>query len=276
MIGSFEFNNINSTDYNLVCKSVNRPILPPLRPRMTEVYGKSGLIDYGGGDYATKQITMHIGYIGTDYNELRTRARNIAAWINTNQWAKLIINDETDKFYLARVIEGIDFETLNRVGETDITFECQPFAYMTADTGIDYTWDEADFSWETELMWLTSAPYTFTATGTEPFVFNNPGTKEINYKSPQGSKSQIIITGTWTSFEITLNGKSLEYTEAGTGTVTIDNIEMEVDLGGTNKLSVLDGDLDSFLTVLPGENTLTITGESLNVTVTIDIRPMWL
>jgi len=122
MIGSFEFNNINSTDYNLVCKSVNRPILPTLRPRMTEIYGKSGLIDYGGGDYATKQITMHIGYIGTDYNELRARARNIAAWINTTQWAKLIINDETDKFYLARVIEGIDFETLNRVGEADITF----------------------------------------------------------------------------------------------------------------------------------------------------------
>ena len=69
MIGNFEFNNINSTDYNLVCKSVNRPILPTLRPRMTEVYGKSGLIDYGGGDYVTKQITMHIGYIGTDYNE---------------------------------------------------------------------------------------------------------------------------------------------------------------------------------------------------------------
>ncbi len=174
------------------------------------------------------------------------------------------------------MIEGIDFETLNRVGEADITFECQPFAYMTADTGLDYTWDEADFPWETELTWLTSTPYVFTATGTEEFAFSNPGTKEINYKSPQGSKSKIIISGTWTDFEISLNGKSLEYTEAGTGTVTIDNVEMEVDLDGTNKLSVLDGDLDSFLTVIPGENTITITGTGLNVTVTIDIRPMWL
>lgn len=250
MIGSFEFNNIKSTDLKLVCKSVNRPILPELRPRMTEIYGKSGLIDYGGGDYATRQITMHIGYIGTDYNELRTRTRSIAAWLMSASWAKLIIDDEKDKFYLARVIEGIDFETLNRVGEADIVFECQPFAYSTG-----------NYIHATEESSLT---------------FQNPGTKEINFHCPQGSKSSIVVTGTWTSFTLALNGEMLEYTEAGSGAVTIDNIEMEVDLDGVNKLSAVDGDIDKFLSIKPGENTIYITGADLDVTVTVDYIPMWL
>lgn len=275
MIGSFEFNNIKSTDYNLVSKSVNRPILPPLRPRMTEIYGKSGLIDYGGGDYATRQIIMHIGYIGTDYNELRTRARSIAAWINTTQWAKLIINDETDKFYLARVIEGIDFETLNRVGEADITFECQPFAYMVVDTGIDATWDSATFPWTIGMPWEMDN-YTFLVSDTGgTFDFDNPGTTTIDYKSPQGSRSDIKIVGGWGSLEVRLNGKHLSF-PPGTGEILIDNIDMTVMIDGENKLSVVGGDIDSFLPIIPGQNTLKVSGVDLNVGVYLEFRPQWL
>src|SRR5690606_38872462 len=126
MIGSFEFNNIESRTYNLICRSVQRPLLPAIRPRRIEIQGKSGIIDYGGGDYATRQIRMHIAYVGESFLELRSRAREIAAWLGTNIWAKLIINDEPDKYYLARVLKGVNLETLRRYGEADIDFECQP------------------------------------------------------------------------------------------------------------------------------------------------------
>ena len=58
--------------------------------------------------------------------------------------------------------------------------------------------------------------------------------------------------------------------------MTIDNIEMEVDLDGLNKLSVVDGDIDQFLSINPGENTIYITGVDLDVTLTVDYIPMWL
>lgn len=276
MIGNFEFNGIDSASYNLVCKSVNRPILPVIRPRMMEIYGKSGTIDYGGGEYATRPITMHIGYIGTNYIDLRSRARSIAAWLSTRKWAKLIINDEPDKFYLARVINGIDFETLNRVGEADIVFECQPFAYMAIDTGSDPTWEESDFPWETDIPWNMVQAYQFTATSENEFTFYNPGTYEIGCNSPQGSKFDIIISGSWSTLLLTLNGNTLEYTESGSGELVIDNINMTAKLNGTNKLSALEGDIDSFLSIIPGENTITVSGSNLNITVTIDFRPMWL
>ena len=54
----------------------------------------------------------------------------------------------------------------------------------------------------------------------------------------------------------------------------IDN-EMEVNLR-VNKLSALGGDIDSFLRVIPGKNTIEIDGTGIDVTVTIDFTPMWL
>lgn len=276
MIGSFVYNGIKSSKFNLVCKSVSRPMLPTIRPRTVQIYGKSGVIDYGGGDYNTRQITMHIAYIGKNYTELRHRAREIAAWLTSKQWARLIINDEPDKYYLARVINGINLDAMQRLGQADITFECQPFAYMCTSTGSDPTWDEADFPWITDIPWNMVQSYQFSATGTTNYTFEHPGTQEIGCYSPQGSKFDIIVSGSWTTLELTLNGKTLEYTESGSGLLVIDNVDMEVKLDGANKLSKLDGDVDSFLSVVPGENTIEISGTGLNVTVTIDFTPIWL
>lgn len=259
-----------------MCKSVSRPMLPTIRPRTVQIYGKSGVIDYGGGDYNTRQITMHIAYIGKNYTELRHRAREIAAWLTSKQWARLIINDEPDKYYLARVINGINLDAMQRLGQADITFECQPFAYMCTSTGSDPTWDEADFPWITDIPWNMVQSYQFSATGTTNYTFEHPGTQEIGCNSPQGSKFDIIVSGSWTTLELTLNGKTLEYTESGSGLLVINNVDMEVKLDGANKLSKLDGDVDSFLSVVPGENTIEISGTGLNVTVTIDFTPIWL
>lgn len=276
MIGSFEYNGIKSSKFNLVCKSVSRPMLPTIRPRTVQIYGKSGVIDYGGGDYNTRQITMHIAYIGKNYTELRHRAREIAAWLTSKQWARLIINDEPDKYYLARVINGINLDAMQRLGQADITFECQPFAYMCTSTGADPTWDKADFPWMTEIPWNMVQSYQFSATGTTNYTFEHPGTQEIGCNSSQGSKFDIIVSGSWTTLELTLNEKTIEYTEADSGTLVIDNVNMEIKLDWVNKLSKLDGDIDSFLTVIPGENTIAIDGTGLDITVTIDFIPMWL
>ena len=275
MIGSFEYNNISSDNFNLICKSVNRPLLPAQRPKMVEIQGKSGVFDFGGGDYLTRQIVMHIAYKGNDYAELRQRARDIAAWLSVGRWSRLIINDESDKFYLARIIESIDLETLNRIGEADIVFECQPFAYQVVDSGdLDDTWDGADYPWLINVPWIVT--YNFTATGAKSFTFDNPGTVAIGKDNPQGSKSQIKVVGSWSTLALSLNGKTLTYTTAGSGTLIIDNVYLEVSLNGSNKLSVMSGDLDSFLPITVGDNTIQVSGTGLNVNVTIDFTPAWL
>ena len=170
MIGEFTFNNVASSTFKLVCKSVKRPLLPQAKTRRVELPGSSGAYDFDGVEYGLRSITMKIQYIGTSFEELRTRARSIAAWLSTAGGAQLMINDEPDKYYLARVTSEIDLETLFEMGSADVQFDCQPFALST--------------TWKT---------YTTMATGAKDFVFNNPGTRRIECRSPYGSKFKIEV-----------------------------------------------------------------------------------
>ena len=275
-IGKFEFNSIESDEFDLVCSSVQRPVRPTLRTRYSEIADKHGAIDHGGNKYAPRPLKMHISYIGTNYLELRSRAREIRAWLSTEEWSPLIINDEPDKYYLARVYDLIDIDTFQRLGQCDITFLCQPFAYAITDTSYDPTWEEADFTWLTDMPWIMSDMYMFSATGTTALDFDNPGTREISNDAPEGSKFKIEIAGSWTTLSLSLNGKTITYSEAGSGTLVIDNIEMDVTLGGVNKLDVVTGDLDSFLSVMPGTNTISVGGTGISISVQLDFIPMWI
>jgi phage-related protein len=196
---------------------------------------------------------MGIAYIGTNYTELRTRARSLAAWLSVGAWSKLIINDEPDKYYLAKVTDEIDLKSLWEAGVAEITFDCQPFAYSVTEV--------------VESVVLTTA-------GTK--TFTNLGTRTINRKSPQGSKFKIEVDGSWTTLSLTMNGKTINYPVSGSGLLAIDNVEMEAHLDAVNKYGVVTGDVDTFLSLIPGSNTLTIGGTGINATVAIKYIPLWL
>lgn len=253
MIGAFNFNNVESSTFDLVCKSIKRPLLPAVKVRRIEPVGVSGVYDIDENEYAMRRVSMGIAYIGTSYSELRTRARSIAAWLSIGSWSKLIINDEPDKYYLAKVTDEIDLKNLWESGAAEITFDCQPFAYSVTE--------------EVESVVLTT-------TGT--LEFTNLGTRTINRKSPQGSEFKIEVAGSWTTLTLSMNGKTLNYPVSGTGTLVIDNVEMEAHLDAVNKYGVVTGDVDTFLSLVPGDNTLTIGGTGINATVTIKYIPLWL
>jgi predicted phage tail component-like protein len=255
MIGSFSIDGIESSDYSLVCKSVKRPLLPAMKVQRVEVNGLSGAYDFGDDEYGLRQITMRIAYIGTSYEELRTRARSIAAWLYTDDWKQLIINDESDKYYLVRITSEIDLKSLFESGTADIIFDCQPFAISVTEETV------------TELS----------ITDTRLFDFENPGTRHINYKSPEGSKFLITIDGSYTSLSISVNGNTINLTEAvSSKTITIDSIEMEVKEGSTSKFSTITGDTDEFFKIIPGTNYVSVSGVSFDVDITIEYKPLWL
>ena len=254
MIGAFKFNNVESSVHNLICKSVKRPLLPAVKVRRIQLPNKSGVYDFDDNEYDLRLVTMRIMYIGNSYQELRTRARTIAAWLSVSTWSKLVINDEPDKYYLAKITEGVDLTSLWESGTADLTFDCQPFAYA-----------------------VTEQTLVTTAIVAKDYIFTNPGSRIINNRSPQGAKFKITITGSFTTLTLAMNGLTLAYPEAVvSGTLVIDNIEMEVALGGVNKFHMLTGDTDSFLNVKPGANTLNIGGTDLDVSVTINYIPMWI
>jgi predicted phage tail component-like protein len=255
MIGSFNFNSVESSSFDLVCKSVKRPLLPAVKTNMIELLGASGAYDFGDNEYSLRTITMRISYMGTSYEELRTRARDIAAWLSTSTWAQLIINDEPDKYYLAKVTSDIDLESLWELGSADIVFDCQPFAYSVTESSFTFTNIVDAYSCE----------------------FENLGTRVINFKSPQSSKSLITITGSWTTLSLSMNGNTLGYTISGNNAVLIiDNIEMTVTKNAVNAFTHLTGDIDDFLEIISGDNTLAVSGTGLNLSLQIDFISLWM
>lgn len=253
MIGSFSFNGIEAESFNLVCRSVKRPLLPAAKIKRVELAGTSGAYDFDGKEYTIRQVTMRVTYLGKNFQELRTRARRIAAWLGVNVWAKLIINDEPDKYYLAKITDEIELESLWESGTLDITFDCQPFAMSVNETHIS-----------------------FPVIGSENKNFINEGTQLISFKSPEQSKSLITVDGSWSSLSVAMNGNTLQYNLSGEGRLVIDNINMDVKMNGINIFGSITGDIDSFFTILPGDNSLIITGSTVNANVTINYISLWL
>jgi len=141
---------------------------------------------------------------------------------------------------------------------------------------LDLTWDEADIPWNIDMAWDSSNFYNFQTTGAKTHVFDNPGTQAIDFRSPEEGLSTIKIEGSWSTITVTLNGEAITYNKAGTGTLIIDNINMEVLINGVNGLKNTIDSIDTFLTIKPGPNSISVSGTDLNVEVTIDFKPQWL
>lgn len=103
------------------------------------------------------------------------------------------------------------------------------------------------------------------------------GTQELGIDAPQGSKFKILITGSFSTLSIAINGKTLSYTDDVDGeTIVIDNIDMTVKKDGANALGNLSGDIDSFLKLIPGDNLVTITKIGGACSALFDFSPMWI
>lgn len=254
MIGSFTYNNQTSESFGLVSKSVKRPLLPSKKVNRVERLGASGVYDFDDGDYSLRKVSMKIAYIESSYTNLRSKARQLAAWLAAdNDWHKLIINDEPDKYYLAKITSEINLDSLYESGSADIEFDCQPFAYS-----VDELFGYMEF-----------VDYT-------GVVLTHPGTRSINYKSPPGSKFKIAVSGSWDDLSISMNYKGFTIPlSSNNGPIEIDNIEMTIVQGGQNIFSSITGDIDTFMTILPGENTLYVSGTNANATVIVEYIPLW-
>ena len=243
MIGAFTFNNIHSSHFNLVARSVKRPLLPAAKVKRVELPAASGVYDFTDLEYTLREITMRIMYIGRDYYELRSRARSIAAWLSTPGWAKLILDDERDLYYNAKLTGEMELAHFWESGSIDCVFDCQPFAYS-----------------------VEEKQEVFVSGGT----FINPGTREINYKSPQGSKSIVRATGS--NMSVSMNGKTITCNRSGV--LTLNNIDMTASLDGVaNAFPLLGGDYDTFFKIVPGSNTISSSGVT---SLTVEYIPMWI
>jgi predicted phage tail component-like protein len=249
-----EFNGVLASSLNLVPKYTNRTILPQMNQKQKVLLKRDGFYDYGDNYFKERIISVEFSFKISDYNLIKNTLRDIAAWLYTTEQKELYFTDEYDKYYLARVYHSIDWEEATALGKFSVDFFCQPWAFSSTTTS-------------TQTTGITSI---------STIDFYNDGNKNISLSSSQGAYSLITIYGSYDDISLSLNGYDLASTASvTTKTIEIDNVNLTIENNSTNDLSNWYGDFDTFLKIIPRENTLTIDGTNLNVDVTIEFRQEW-
>jgi len=126
MVGFF-FAGKHSLDFkNVVMAYAQRGLRPSIRRNDYEISGRDGTVDFGEETFDTHPIPINIYLLGTDENNLRELAREVAFWLSGK--GSLRFDDEPHREHDAAVYNSIDAEQFFNAKRATVTFECQPFA----------------------------------------------------------------------------------------------------------------------------------------------------
>ena len=114
------FNGITIPSYVRVNK-IQYNILPTIDSKTEKIYGKAGEYDFGI-ELGSRTIKVDIQLIADNPNDIMNKARDFSTWLFYTDLKPLIIADEPDKQYMARVINETEIDELSRVGQATLEF----------------------------------------------------------------------------------------------------------------------------------------------------------
>lgn len=224
----FTFRNRHTREFQgLVVKTVNNPLLAPKRIKRISVPGRDGSYVFEDG-FENKQLEFKCIMAKGSIQERRLRLREIAAWLSGP--GDLVLDHEPDKTYkIVRAISDVGL-TLDKITDDfNIVFEAEPFQYGQL--------------------------HTVSVDSPTSFVVTNNGNAPADTLITLSGSGNVTVTGAVLSFLLTGMTEALQ----------LDSKRMLVYNGSfVNKLSKHTGD---FMRLLPGANTITISGTVSNVTI---------
>jgi len=224
-------------------RSKNRQLLPETNDRYVQVPGRNGSILFPR-ELADRRIDIDCAFVGSSLADIRTKARDIAAWLNTTDRANLSFDDETGKTYKAKLASAVDFDHIGKMGKFTLAFNCEPLAYGTEAT-TNFASDSATVA--------------------------NAGT----YSAP--AIIEATFTGATNEFKVALGTKYVKvvHSFATTNTLKIDTGTGAVLINGNRAMDKLDWQNSIFFELATGNNILSITPTG-KCTATIKHTPRWL
>ena len=135
----FIFNNHDFSN-DLRVNNVRRSIVPPVVDDLLYIPGRDGAYNTGS-NFDVLYISFRI-----ILNKLtdRTKVRNLADNLHTQGLKQLILKDEPDKYYNAKLSSRTDLDEIMKVGQGMIIFLCpDPYAYSITEDTEDFANDEA-------------------------------------------------------------------------------------------------------------------------------------
>lgn len=239
----FTFNGVHSSTYKIAVKNKNRQLLPASKDTYTDIPGRHGSIHFPG-KLQDRFIELECAFMGDSREDLREKARDIAAWLYTSERAVLSFDDELGRYYYAKLDGAIDPEQLFVLATFTLTFRCEPLTYG-AEVQTDFVSDQA--------------------------TVNNPGTFEA---LPIFNATFTAAASEW---KVTLG---MKYIRVVRNFAVNDTLEVNCATGAilfneVRDLASLDWQNSEFFALPPGVSTLTITPAAV-CTATVKFNPRWL
>ena len=224
-------------------RSKNRQLLPEPNDRYVQVPGRQGSVLFPR-ELADRRIDIDCAFVEPSLADIRTKARDIAAWLNVTDRASLSFDDEPGKSYKGKLASAIDLDHAGRLGQFSLTFICEPLAYG----------EQATASFVSDSVTVTNA-------GT----FSAPAIIEATF------------TGAATEFKVTLGTKYVRVVHdfVLNDTLKIDTGTGAVLINGTRAMDKLDWQNSRFFDLPVGESTLSITPTG-KCTASVKYTPRWL
>jgi predicted phage tail component-like protein len=224
-------------------RSKNRQLLPEPNDRYVQVPGRQGSILFPR-ELADRRIDIDCAFMEPSLADIRTKARDIAAWLNVTDRASLSFDDEPGKSYKGKLASAVDLDHAGRLGQFSLTFICEPLAYG----------EQATASFVSDSVTVA-----------------NVGT------FPTPAIIEATFTDVASEFKVTLG---TQYVRIVHGFVLNDTLKIDTGTGavlinGNRAMDKLDWQNSIFFELAKGDNTLNITPTG-KCTAKVKHTPRWL
>lgn len=148
-VATFDGNSSASAVPELIIQRVGRPFMGDVRDVYVEIPGaeSSWVFTEEAGDAS---VTMQCILVGEDGPARRASVRKLAGWVKSSRRRPLIISDEPDRLWWAKLSERPDVEEALLTGKLVLNWRCKPYAesvaisettVAVASTGVNYTFN---------------------------------------------------------------------------------------------------------------------------------------
>ncbi|MED0672032.1 phage tail family protein [Aneurinibacillus aneurinilyticus] len=128
-MSGFTYKGVSARSIGVRIKSIKRPLLANIRQQYEDIAGRHGSYSFTDGALEDITIEVECWFAAADREDLRYKARQTATWLYSKEKQRLTFSDEPGVFYMARIANQIDLETLIRHGRFTLQFRCDPFVY---------------------------------------------------------------------------------------------------------------------------------------------------
>ncbi|MDQ0976609.1 putative phage tail component-like protein [Neobacillus niacini] len=140
---AIKFQNVTLPSYVKVT-DIKYSILPSIDHKTEKIYGRAGTYDFGI-ELGERKIEVEIMLLGIDEHDVIKKARDFATYLFHKDLQPLILLDEPDKMYMARVSGETNIQELFSTGTATIVFICpSPYAESLTEKTVD--WSPVDYT----------------------------------------------------------------------------------------------------------------------------------